>query len=98
MKIPVSLPTRNDVVIDIIKVNDRYSATCGEVVNGCGMSSQNNWMIFHEKDENISWDPVVLYNTTIKGVVVPSFVRDTFEEALKECINYVYSLYNLKTQ
>lgn len=99
MKIPISLPSRNDIVIDVIKIDDnKYSATCGEVVNGHGMSSQKNWMVYLERDEDISWDPVVLFNVYLKDKVIPAFVRDTFEEALKDCMDYVYNLYNLKVR
>lgn len=99
MKIPISLPSHNNIVIDVIKTNDNhYSATCGEVVNGYGMSSESNWKVYLEKDRDNLWDPVILFNVSLKDKVVPTFVRDTFEEALKDCMDYVYNLYDLKVR
>ena len=49
MKIPVSTPSRTDVVVDVIKLeNGLYSATCAEVVNGFGLVPLNNYEVFNE--------------------------------------------------
>ncbi len=52
MKIPVSTPSRTDVVVDVIKLeNGLYSATCAEVVNGFGLVPLNNYEVFNEANE-----------------------------------------------
>ena len=91
MKIPVSTPSRTDVVVDVIKLeNGKYSATCAEVVNGFGLVPLNNYEVFNEANEEKMYVPTCMFNPKIGEYRMPTFVRKTFEDALNNCLDFLY--------
>lgn len=99
MKIPISLPTRNDIIVHVFKnCKNTYSATCAEIVNEYGLDELNNWEIFNIADDENMYAPTSMFDVTINNVKVPCFIRATFEDALKDCLEYVYDLYGISVQ
>jgi hypothetical protein len=91
MKIPVSTPSRTDVVVDVIKLeNGLYSATCAEVVNGFGLVPLNNYEVFNEANEEEMYVPTCMFNPKVGEYRMPTFVRKTFEDALNNCLDFLY--------
>ena len=91
MKIPVSIPSRTDIIVDVIKLeNGLYSATCAEVVNGFGLDALNNYKVFNEANEEKMYVPTCMFNPKIGEYRIPTFVHDTFEGALDDCLNFLY--------